>query len=166
MDASGNFSISVLRKALSRSCSINLTDSNNPYMNGILVEPRLLEQIGFVCNCMNHWFTIRKIKSTWWDLNSLLKKPKKISDFYLSAYLASLKAEGYSIFVVEGILPEPMKETSMGLPKSWHLTSELDKPNTNKSVHMNRSRASNPRIESEDFELEAAIAASLEGYYK
>ena len=43
----------------------------------------------------------------WWNLNSTLDRPEAISDFYLSAFLQSMRQEGYSIFVVRGTLPPP-----------------------------------------------------------
>jgi len=59
----------------------------------------------FVCNLASHWFTIRKIGGYWWNLNSLLKNgPEFVGEFYLSAFLETLIQEGYSIFVVRGVL--------------------------------------------------------------
>ena len=54
-----------------------------------------------------HWFTIRKIDSVWYNLNSTNKRlPEVISDFYLAAFLDSVKNCGYEIFSVEGLYPE------------------------------------------------------------
>jgi len=52
-----------------------------------------------------HWFTILKIGSKWWNLNSTNDSPEAISDFYLSAFLSTLRAEGYSVFIAKGNLP-------------------------------------------------------------
>mmetsp|Transcript_19327 Transcript_19327/g.34900 ORF Transcript_19327/g.34900 Transcript_19327/m.34900 type:complete len:421 (-) Transcript_19327:961-2223(-) len=41
----------------------------------------------------------------WWDLNSTLPAPKLISHFYLSLYFESLRTSGYTIFVVQGVMP-------------------------------------------------------------
>ncbi|VDO35165.1 unnamed protein product [Brugia timori] len=41
----------------------------------------------------------------WFTLNSLLPTPRLISDTYLSLFFAQLINDGYSIFVVEGVLP-------------------------------------------------------------
>lgn len=60
---------------------------------------------GFICNSSYHWFSIRKIRGIWYNLNSLKKNPKVISDFYLSAFLASVEENGYQIFAVQGPYP-------------------------------------------------------------
>ena len=52
-----------------------------------------------------HWFSLRKVNGQWWNFNSLLPAPQQLSQFYLSAYLATLRDQGYSIFVVHGSLP-------------------------------------------------------------
>ena len=90
VDASGNFSVSVLREATKRWCGADLVDSSNPAMRGVLAEPLLLEQTAFVCNLMNHWFTVRKLGDTWWDLNSILPAPKKVVIISLSLTIFSL----------------------------------------------------------------------------
>lgn len=63
-------------------------------------------QKAYICNYHEHWFTIRKIGSQWFNLNSLLSGPDLISDTYLSLFLTQLESEGYTVFVVNGILPE------------------------------------------------------------
>jgi len=59
----------------------------------------------FVLNLEQHWFTIRRIGDTFWNLDSMKKQPQAVSDFFLSAFLSQMRHEGYSIFVVQGILP-------------------------------------------------------------
>ncbi len=45
----------------------------------------------------------RKIGGRFLDLNSTLDAPEIISPFYLSAFLAQLQQDGYSVFVVRGV---------------------------------------------------------------
>lgn len=53
-------------------------------------------ETGFICNSSAHWFSIRKINGVWYNLNSTNKRgPEIISDFYLSAFLFSVKENGY-----------------------------------------------------------------------
>ena len=102
VDDSGNFSIQVLRRALQRYNNIDL----EPWFQQSGredVDP--LEQIGFVVNLSDHWFTIRKINDNWWNLNSTNPKPVLISQFFLSAFLHGLRAEGYSVFIATGNVP-------------------------------------------------------------
>eukprot|EP00042_Codosiga_hollandica_P035793 m.268229 g.268229 ORF g.268229 m.268229 type:complete len:123 (-) comp54723_c4_seq36:1315-1683(-) len=68
---------------LSRACDFR------PCMN-------ISAQNAFICNQERHWFTIRKIGNTWYNLNSLNKAAERISDTYLSLFLAQLTAEGLS----------------------------------------------------------------------
>jgi len=45
-------------------------------------------EMGFICNSSSHWFPIRKIEDTWYNLNSTNRGgPEIVSDFYLSAFL-------------------------------------------------------------------------------
>lgn len=43
---------------------------------------------------------------TWWNFNSLNPAPEPISDFYLSAYIAQMQAEDWTVYVVRGA-PRP-----------------------------------------------------------
>jgi len=60
----------------------------------------------YICNYREHWFTIRRLGSQWFNLNSLLEGPELVSNSYLGEFLAQLQQEGYSIFLVTGSLPE------------------------------------------------------------
>lgn len=55
----------------------------------------------------------------WWNFNSLLPAPQQLSQFYLSAYLATLREQGYSIFVVHGSLPTHPDTTIAGDQGAW-----------------------------------------------
>jgi hypothetical protein len=96
----------------------------------------------FVCNLDSHWFAIRKLHGRWFNLDSMLAKPEvsvhnldvavallidrlrvfsqEITPFHLTVFLAQLRNDGYSIFVVRGTLPEPMRDSSMGKREDWH----------------------------------------------
>jgi hypothetical protein len=61
------------------------------------------------------------------------KRPVVISEFYLSAYLAQLKLDGYSIFIIEdGNLPPPLRDMWVdetgAMAKRWHLLDSIVKP--------------------------------------
>ena len=71
---------------------------------------------------------MRKFNDGWYNLNSTLSEPSKLSDTYLSLYLAELKNSGYTIFKIRGELPIISKQEDF----------------------------------EEDFDLERAIALSLE----
>lgn len=54
----------------------------------------------FICNYLQHWFSVRKIGNQWFNLNSLLSGPELISDTYLSLFLTQLQQEGISFINV------------------------------------------------------------------
>ncbi len=93
VDESGNFSLQVLRVSLN-SYGILLTDSQHKSVASSDIDLSKVE--AFVCNLQEHWFTIRKIEGKWFNLNSLYSSPRHVTDFYLNAYMAQLRGEGYS----------------------------------------------------------------------
>lgn len=62
----------------------------------------LLLMQGFICHHNDHWFAIRNINSQWWNLDSLLNCPMKITASTLVAKLSGLKYSGYSVLIVSG----------------------------------------------------------------
>lgn len=107
VDASGNFSIEVIKKAVTN-MSLTVTSLNHPAMKAAKKAPE--REIAFLCNLANHWLTIRKIGGVWYNLNSITANgPHSVSDVYLGAFLQQLEAEKYSIFVVRGRLPDPLR---------------------------------------------------------
>lgn len=102
VDESGNFSIQVLRVAIQRSHGIELSSWTAD--KGKKQAEMTAEQ-GFIVNRSAHWFTIRKIKNRWWNLNSTLEFPEAITEFYLTAFLSQLIGDGYSVFIAKGNVP-------------------------------------------------------------
>eukprot|EP00968_Pinguiococcus_pyrenoidosus_P015068 scaffold1384_cov256-Pinguiococcus_pyrenoidosus.AAC.21 len=82
VDESGNFSEQVLRAALERSHNLSLLRRSGQE------SPE-----AFVCNHEKHWIALRCVQDQWFDLNSLLDRPRPISAFYLDAYLYGFVAE-------------------------------------------------------------------------
>ena len=64
---------------------------------------------------------MRRVGGEWWDFNSLAQAPRPLSQFYLAAFLDSLRGQGYSIFVVRGPLPQPMprEDAKPGSDGTW-----------------------------------------------
>jgi len=99
----GNYNIQVISESLKRvgdlKCiSIDSADVKNKDLSA---------ETGFICNSSAHWLTIRKINGKWYNLNSTNREgPEMISDFYLSAFLNSVRENGYIIFVVQGEYPQ------------------------------------------------------------
>ena len=77
-----------------------------------------------------HWFTIRRIYGEFWNFNSLFPAPQPLSQFYLSAFLATLREQGYTIFVVRGQLSQQQNEDA-GQPDShgaWFTPEQVPQP--------------------------------------
>ena len=114
----GNFSIQVLTKALDV-WNVNCVPVTGTTHSEALVNPT--NELAFLCNLDQHWFTVRKTSTAsptvhaeaavcgdggWWNFNSMLPAPQPIGTTYLSAFLAQLREERYSIFAVRGNLPD------------------------------------------------------------
>jgi hypothetical protein len=138
VDDSGNFSIQVLKNALFRYSKCDLVPwHQNPRDNDYqeeMVEAAHLSNKAFIVNRLNHWFTVRKIRNRWWNLNSMNETPELISDFYLSAFLVQLRTEEFSVFLVKGNIPESgdpeiansyLGGSAAGATGKWHLEEDL-----------------------------------------
>uniref|UniRef100_A0A915Q0I0 ubiquitinyl hydrolase 1 n=1 Tax=Setaria digitata TaxID=48799 RepID=A0A915Q0I0_9BILA len=111
VDDSGYFSLQanelyfikfVIAEAL-KVFNLELIPFNNPRAVAYRDDPTLGQ--AYICNLNEHWFAVRRLGFQWFTLNSLLPTPRLISDTYLSLFFAQLVNDGYSIFVVEGVLP-------------------------------------------------------------
>ncbi|VDK62208.1 unnamed protein product [Onchocerca ochengi] len=102
VDDSGYFSLQVIAEAL-KVFNLELIPFNNPCAVAYRNDPTLGQ--AYICNLNEHWFAVRRLGFQWFTLNSLLPTPRLISDTYLSLFFAQLINDGYSIFVVEGVLP-------------------------------------------------------------
>ncbi|XP_048511548.1 ataxin-3-like isoform X3 [Athalia rosae] len=105
MDDSGYFSVQVISSAL-KVWGLDLILYNSTEPTALMAQNDPSGMSAYICNYKGHWFTIRKIGKQWFNLNSMLSGPQLISDTYLAMYLAQLLQEGYSIFIVKGLLPE------------------------------------------------------------
>ncbi|KAI3422427.1 ataxin 3-like [Globodera pallida] len=122
-DESGYFSIQVITEALRRQANLHLEPLESPNVLKILQNPSLA--YAYICHLEDHWFSIRKIGTTWFILNSLFKSPRLVSESFLELYITQLHAEGWSIYVIEGELPACAAET---VPREfWNETRRTKK---------------------------------------
>ena len=104
MDDSGFFSVQVISRALSVwSLDLVPLQSSNPA--AVRAKNSPIAASAYICNFREHWFTIRRLGSQWFNLNSLLEGPELVSNTYLGEFLAQLQTEGYDIFLITGDLP-------------------------------------------------------------
>lgn len=173
MDDSGYFSVQVISSAL-EVWGLELVpySSTDERVKHVFSDPCGMQ--AFICNYRDHWFTIRKLGEQWFNLNSLLKRPQLISDTYLSLFLAQLKNDGYSIFVVFGVLPEcdadhlvkaqtakvEEREEDRDLQAALEMSLANDDEDLQKALQM--SLQCNSVEEDEEALLEKAIHMSLE----
>lgn len=175
MDDSGYFSVQVISSAL-KVWGLELV----PYTS---TEERAKEACNtpnkmqaFICNYKDHWFTIRKLGHQWFNLNSLLSKPELISDTYLALFLAQLQQEGYSIFIVFGILPEceadELLKIKPAIPNS--ILTNVPKQSSKEDEDLQKAlelSLSNPLSNNDSYketedekELQKALRLSLQGF--
>jgi len=109
VDASGNFSIGVIEASL-KTRGFRCVNTQHPDVAATIRENPGGEA-GYICNshAREHWFTIRRVKGRWWDLDSLKHAPQGIGDVYLAEFLNATREQGFTIFVVRGTgyLPDP-----------------------------------------------------------
>lgn len=127
VDSSGNFSISVIEKALAKKGwqAVNLDREdikNDVYRN--------CQEETFICNshARQHWFTLRKVNGRWWNLDSL-RIPTSVSEFGLVAFLESTIQSGFTIFVIRSFndesrvgLPQMNSSTQVRYGRQFYLT--------------------------------------------
>ncbi|XP_076264987.1 ataxin-3-like isoform X2 [Rhynchophorus ferrugineus] len=171
MDDSGYFSVQVITSAL-QVWGLELV----PYCSTDTQAKSALEnpsgQQAFICNYRDHWFTIRKIGNQWFNLNSLLTRPELISDTYLALFLAQLKNDGYSIFIVSGDLPEcTADEVLKNNPVQKKQTTALhttdlhdSDPDMQAALRLSLQDDDDPvgSLESDDKDLQEALRLSLQ----
>lgn len=90
----------------------------------------LLLYSGYICNWAAHWLSLRYLYNTWYLFDSLKPEgPLILTDFYLSTYLTSLISNGYSVFSVEGKLPDMVVTDDMEYnPRYFNLDTKTNKP--------------------------------------
>jgi hypothetical protein len=101
----GFFSIQVLQRAL-KMFEIELIPfaSQEPIAKQARNSPESSQ--AYICNLGLHWFTLRRFGRQYFNLNSLYYVPEFVSTQILQLYLNLIKENGYSVFIVNGTLPE------------------------------------------------------------
>eukprot|EP00922_Rhytidocystis_sp_ex-Travisia-forbesii_P004954 GHVS01007244.1.p1 GENE.GHVS01007244.1~~GHVS01007244.1.p1 ORF type:complete len:443 (+),score=91.72 GHVS01007244.1:148-1329(+) len=101
----GNFNITVIEQCL-KNMNVQLVPLTSPHVRHVRAEPTSAE--GYICNLSEHWFAIRRVNDTWYNLDSLKPHPLVMSEFGLSASLSSIANHGYSIHIVNSASPLPL----------------------------------------------------------
>ncbi|TDL24262.1 Josephin-domain-containing protein [Rickenella mellea] len=179
MDDTGFFSVQVMEQAL-KVWGLNLVRWRGEEMRRYQDQP--YKQLAFILNLEQHWLTLRRFgpalpnvdedpgEGHWFNLNSSLDRPEWISPLYLSMVLQQMETEGYSVFVVCQANPN----APIALPRvdADIIAATVDAQNGPRGEGSSNTRPggseSEPShemngFEDEDFELQAALQASLTG---
>ena len=109
-DASGNFSIEVIRSALLKT-GITCDAVGSERASAALARGGPAAATAFLVHRKDHWFALRKIAAKWYHLDSLSGQgPALLDDELLELFVSDLVASGSSVFHVE--------ETD-ALPAGW-----------------------------------------------
>lgn len=151
VDNSGNFSVGVIVRALQ---VFGLKLHHFASKECALARENPTQQQAYICNLQEHWLTLRKIGPHWFNLNSLLQQPEYVAPLYLTLYLEQLKAEGYSIFVVQGKLPDCAADVEIFAYETSQIATYY--------AHVEKKKKKQKQIENdEDAQLRQAIAQSM-----
>ncbi|XP_017773431.1 PREDICTED: ataxin-3-like [Nicrophorus vespilloides] len=160
MDDSGFFSVQVISSAL-EVWGLELVpfSSADERVTSVFSNPCKMQ--AFICNYKEHWFTIRKLGNQWFNLNSLLNKPQLISDTYLALFLAQLKNDGYSIFVIFGVLPDCDADHLLKLKPAIQINSDIQEQD---DTHLQEAlqQSLHESKDCEEHELIKAIQMSMQ----
>ena len=88
----GNFSIQVLDEALKGFGSLQCSPIEKKDVKQSIKDYAMEE--AYICHSVDHWIAIRKLYGVCYNLNStnmVPPGPQIISDFYLAAFLDSIK---------------------------------------------------------------------------
>eukprot|EP01139_Manchomonas_bermudensis_P015233 Amastigsp_a509787_137.p1 type:complete len:261 gc:universal Amastigsp_a509787_137:73-855(+) len=149
----GNYSVEVLRRALA-SLSLELIPLVHPDVASSRADPT--QEDGFLMNNSSHWFALRRIAGTWYNLNSLQDGPEVVGDLYLATFIETMIQQGWTALIVRGTFPMP-EQFSEGFvydPEVWKHPVDV---RNNKRARPERTDPDQVLMD----ELEAAIAASL-----
>ncbi|KAG6831744.1 hypothetical protein H0H92_007896 [Tricholoma furcatifolium] len=180
MDDTGFFSVQVLENALTV-WGLNLTRWRGAEMRPYQDHPQT--QLAFILNLEQHWFTLRRFghaepnfqndigEGHWFNLNSFLPEPEWVGKLYLGMVLQQAEDEGYSVFAVTQI--DPSAPVAVPRTVADEIASTLPEPSSSRpgtrsnKVLASTSTSSGPipveGLEDEDYELQAALQASLMG---
>ncbi|KAJ7924836.1 Josephin-domain-containing protein [Mycena leptocephala] len=168
MDDSGFFSVQVLDNAL-KVWGFNLSRWRGEEMRPFHDHPET--QLAFILNYEQHWFTLRRFGPHWFNLNSF-SKPEWVSKLYLGMVLQQAESDGYSVFAVTPV--DPSSTPALPHTEADDIASTLPEPQSASRPNLHsfashgagESSVNQPfmeGMEDEDYELQAALQASLMG---
>mmetsp|Transcript_81836 Transcript_81836/g.227969 ORF Transcript_81836/g.227969 Transcript_81836/m.227969 type:complete len:467 (-) Transcript_81836:71-1471(-) len=123
----GNFSIQVLRVALART-GLRLLPAEHPHARELMENPACATA-AYLVQRRNHWLALRAAGPCWWDLDSMLERPKPIVEQDLDARVRKwLRGGNSTVFLVLGVgASEPRPPAGAGDTgdSNWHSVDTL-----------------------------------------
>lgn len=128
VDAAGNFSIEVLKAAVQEQFGIPLPHLSRSTKRG--ADDDICQWQGFLCHKSDHWFAIRSIGDRFWNLDSMLERPKVVTHFTLGSEMEQWQSKGYTVFSITSGLPTGGVKHSSSASSgnrlvNWHRMSDL-----------------------------------------
>ncbi len=151
IDATGNFSIEVLKRALKDSeYKIDLVAWGAEGTTHI--HP--LQFKGIIVNKQEHWFSVREINGKWYNLNSTHEWPHLIPSEHMEPLLHQMRGDGFQIFLpccprgtlpLAGVLPPNYRGDILD-GRYWIKQSDVDNlpPPSESNANNNKDAKSAP----------------------
>jgi len=167
MDDSGFFSVQVISRALSV-WALELVPLQSSSPAAVRAKNSPIAASAYICNFREHWFTVRRLGSQWFNLNSLLEGPELVSNTYLGEFLAQLQQEGYDIFLITGDLPPcdadlVLQAVPAVQAQPPRLLSDVNSSGADKAARSKAGAGAGGSQRDEAADLEAAMLLSLAG---
>ncbi|KIY53987.1 Josephin-domain-containing protein [Fistulina hepatica ATCC 64428] len=168
MDDTGFFSVQVLENALDV-WGLSLVRWRSEAMRPYQDHPQ--GQLAFVLNQSQHWYTLRRFGRAdnsgdghWFNLDSLLTQPEWVGRLYLSMVLHQAETKGYSVFAV--VQADPGGPLALPRTSADEIACSVPENTTAPRVAGSSTQIHDydvEGVEDEDYELQAALQASLGG---
>ena len=98
----GFFSYAVIEECLRvqgyRCCSLKSSG-----LSGTTKSPPT--NVGLMCNFHEHWFTVRFVADTWYNLDSMKKNPLQLTEKEIQALFNTVVDRHYAVFIISPIIP-------------------------------------------------------------
>ncbi|CAD5232312.1 unnamed protein product [Bursaphelenchus xylophilus] len=163
MDDTGFFSVEVIREAL-KTLGLEMIPLLSPGLREFQASPKLGQ--AYICNMNEHWFALRKLFGTWYQLDSMKNGPKEISEGHLDAYVAQLMTEGYSVFYIGGdisqfVYTRDLNEESPPVYQGPETRPLIPQDDLARAIEMSKKESGLTGRDAEQDELQRAIALSM-----
>ena len=115
---SGDFSVEVLKAALAQ-LGCRLVNAEHAELVERLAEAPEAEE-GYLMHRSSHWFALRPLAGIWWNLDSRLARPRRLSAAALRELVTRLRVDGGTVHVVQQLPPPAVRAGHAGREQVLH----------------------------------------------